>query len=160
MSSSVEIPPLTSEIAMTRNPVRQLSVFLHNQVGALLGLVKLMHEHETEVLGFAVQDSVELTLVRLVVTDPERAHDTLNQLGHSCAMKTIVVVELREGVHDLGHALAALLEAEINIHHTYPLLVRPGGKPLLALCVDDPEVGAEALNKGGFKVVSQDELSR
>ena len=71
-----------------------------------------------------------------------------------------MVVELREGVHDLGHALSALLTAEINIHHSYPLLVRPGGKPLLALYLDEPEVGAEALGKSGFKVLSQGDLSR
>ena len=71
-----------------------------------------------------------------------------------------MVVELREGVHDLGHALSALLTAEINIHHSYPLLARPSGKPVLALYVDDSEVGAESLSKAGFRVLSQGDLSR
>lgn len=160
MSSSIDIPPLTPEITQAQSPVRQISVFLHNQVGALLSLVKLLNDHQIEVLGFSVQDSVELTLVRLVATDPEGAHNTLMQHGHSCTSRTIVVVELKQGVHDLGHALAALLGAEINIHHTYPLLARTHGKPLLALYLDDPEVGAEALNKSGFVVLSQGDLSR
>jgi hypothetical protein len=103
---------------------------------------------------------VELTLVRLVVSAPEDAERVFAEQGLACAAKNIVVVELREGVHDLGNALGALLAAEINIHHSYPLLIRPGGKPLLALYLDDPEVGAESLGKCGFKVLAQGDLSR
>jgi hypothetical protein len=158
-SDTARIPPL-GEVARAKEPVRQLSVFLHNRVGALLSLVKLLNEHDIEVLGLSVQDSVELTLVRLIVTDPDTAKHVFEADGHSCASKPIVVVELKEGVHDLAHALSGLLAAEINIHHAYPLMVRPNGKPLLALYVDDYEIGGESLSKCGFKVLTQGELSR
>ena len=160
MSSAVDQPPVKPEITHARSPVRQISVFLYNRVGALLSIVKLLNEHDIEVLGLSVQDSVELTLVRLVVTDPDRAKTIFEADGHPCASKPIVVVELKEGVHDLGHALSGLLAAEINIHHSYPLMIRPNGKPLLALYTDDYEVGGESLTKCGFKVLSQEELSR
>lgn len=160
MSSSLDVPPFAAETTPARSPARQLSVFLHNRVGALLHLVKLLNEHQIEVLGLSVQDSVDLTLVRLIVTDPQRAEDVFTEAGHSCASRAIVVVELKQGVHDLGHALSGLLAAEINIHHAYPLMVRPSGKPLIALHVDDPEIGGESLSKCGFKVLSQDELTR
>ena len=65
-STDITIPPLTGETTQAKGPVRQLSVFLHNRVGALLSLVKKLNEHAIEVLGLSVQDSVELTLVRLV----------------------------------------------------------------------------------------------
>jgi hypothetical protein len=160
-SSDIELPPLAAETTRAKEPVRQLSVFLHNRVGALLSLVKLLNEHDIEVLGLSVQDSVELTLVRLVVTDPDSAKAVFEADGHSCASKPIVVVELKEGVHDLAHALTGLLAAEINIHNAYPLMVRPtSGRPLLALYVDDYETGGESLSKSGFKVLTQGELSR
>lgn len=160
MPAGTRRPPENPATTQAKQPVRQLAVFLHNRVGALLGLVKLLNDHQIEVLGLSLQDSVELTLVRLVVTDSEQAEKIFAEQGWSSASRVIVVVELREGVHDLGHALSALLTAEINIHHSYPLLVRPAGKPLLALCLDEAEVGAEALGKSGFRVLSQGDLSR
>lgn len=160
MPSNPKPPARTPPTAQAGSPVRQLAVFLHNRVGALLGLVKLLNEHRIEVLGFSVQDSVELTLVRLVVSDPGTAEAVFAEQGLSCVSRPIVVVELREGVHDLGHALGALLAAEINIQHSYPLLVHPGGRPLLALCLDEVDVGAESLGKSGFRVLSQGDLSR
>jgi hypothetical protein len=155
-----EISSHTPATTQAASPVKQLTVFLHNRVGALLGLVKLLHDNKVEVLGFSVQDAVEMTLVRLVVTDPDSAEQVLLQHGHSCATRVIVVVELKEGAHDLGYALNALLTAEINIHHSYPLMTRPGGLPLLALYLDDPEIGGESLSKSGYKVLSQGDLSR
>lgn len=159
VSSSEIIPPLAST-TNARSPVRQISVFLHNQVGALLALVKLLNENDIEVLGLSLQDSIDLTLVRLVVTDPESAKDLLDEHGYSCAIKSVVVVVLTDGAPDLGHALAALLTAEINIYHSYSLLVRHEGRPLLTLCVDDGDVAEEALRKSGFRVMAQGDLSR
>jgi hypothetical protein len=159
-SSDIELPPLTGETTRAKEPVRQLSVFLHNRVGALLSVVKLLNDHDIEVLGLSVQDNVELTMVRLVVTDPDQAKTVFEADGHSCVSRPIVVVEFKEGVHDLAQALSAVLAAEINIHHAFPLMVRPNGKPLLALYLDDYEIGGESLSKCGFKVLTQGELSR
>jgi hypothetical protein len=158
--SDIELPPIAGETTRAREPVRQLSVFLHNRVGALLSLVKLLNEHDIEVLGLSVQDSQELTLVRLIVTDPDGAKTVFESDGHSCASRPIVVVELKQGVHDLAHALSGLLAAEINIQYAYPLMVRPKSRPLLALHVDDYEIGEESLSKCGFKVLTQADLSR
>ncbi len=160
MSASVDIPPFSVETTPAKSPTKQLSVFLHNRVGALLSIVKLLNDNHIEVLGLSVQDSVDLTLVRTIVTDPQRAEEVFTEAGLHCASVPIVVVELKEGVHDLGHALSGLLAAEINIHHSYPLMVRPNGRPLLALHVDDTEVGGESLSKCGMKVLSQDDLTR
>jgi len=159
MSSKTSAAPPFS-ITNARSPVRQLSVFLHNQVGALLSLVKLLNDNDIEVLGLSLQDSVDLTLVRLIVSDPDGGKQLFDEQGHSCAIKSVVVVELSEGAPDLCSVLAALLAAEINIYHSYPLLVRRHEKPLLALCVDDGEVGEEALRKTGFTVLCQNDLSR
>ncbi len=60
----------------------------------------------------------------------------------------------------LEGALAALLEAEINIHYIYAFLVLPGGRPLLALNLEDHDVAAQALRQHHFRVLGQAELSR
>ncbi len=160
MSSFDFSEPETLETTSAMSPVSQLSVFLHNQVGALLSLVRLLEDNHLGVLGLSLQDSADLTLVRMLVSDPESALLILRAEGISCASKPVVVVELREGTEDLSRALAALLSAEINIHHTYPLLVRPKDRPLIALYLDDCETGMEALSRCGFKVLTQDDLSR
>lgn len=141
-------------------PVRQLSVFLHNRVGALMSLVKLLTEHRIEVLGFSLQDTTELALVRLVPSDPESAEMLFIEKGIPHIVFPVTVVELNETEKNLSHALSALLAAEINIDFSYPLFVRPSQRPLLVLHLDSPDIGTEVLAKAGFKVLMQEDLSR
>ncbi len=140
--------------------ITQLSVFLANRVGALMSLVRLLRDHAIEVLGLSVQDSTELTLVRLVVSDPEGAHATFIEKGIAHTTVDIVVVELAGEERDLNHCLAVLLAAEVNIRFLYALLSRPGRHPLLAVQCDDGEICADALLRAGFKVLMQEDLAR
>jgi hypothetical protein len=73
---------------------------------------------------------------------------------------TLTVVQLRPIVGTLTECLAALLTAELNIHFSYPLLVRPDDFPLLALNIEDPDLAASALHSAGFRVLMQEDLSR
>jgi len=140
--------------------VKQFSIFLKNKVGALLDVVKLLNDHNVEVLAVSVQDSADAAIVRLVVSDPDRVQDLFN--SHEVAFSTcdLVVVELKEGATQLGKLLTALLMAEVNIHGSYPLLTRPRGNAALALHVEDEECACAVLRSHGFRILSQMDISR
>jgi len=140
--------------------IRQLSVFLQNRVGSLMALIKLLHDHHIEVLGLSMQDTTEMTLVRLILSDPESAGMLFIEKGIPHTDCPIVVVELSEAGRRLTECLSTLLSAELNIEFCYPLLVRPGLHPLLALHCDDGEIAAKVLHHAGFRVLTQGDLSR
>ncbi len=50
--------------------------------------------------------------------------------------------------------------AEVNIIFSYPLLVRPRGRAVLVMHVDDSECSSSVLRGGGFKILAQTDLSR
>ncbi len=153
-------PHETSQATAKSRPIRQISVFLVNRVGALNALTKLLHDHAIEVLGLSMQDSTEMTLVRLVLSDPEGAGMLFIEKGIPHTDCTILVVELSESNRRLTECLSTLLAAELNIEFCYPLLVRPGLHPLLALHCDDVDMAADVLHRAGFRVLCQDDLSR
>lgn len=155
-NSLQETPAATAKSA----PIRQISVFLPNRVGSLMALIKLLQEHSIEVLGVSMQDTTEMTLVRLVLTDPEGAAMLFIEKGIPHTDCSIIVVELSESNLRLTECLSALLAAELNIEFCYPLLVRPGLFPLFALHCDDVDLGADVLAQAGFKVFCQGDLSR
>ena len=68
--------------------------------------------------------------------------------------------ELDEGAADLGRVLSSLLMAEVNLLFSYPLLVRPRGKSLLVLHVDDNECASTVMQGEGFNLLTQGDLSR
>ena len=140
--------------------IRQISVFLQNRVGSLMALVKLLQDHSIEVLGLSMQDSTEMTLVRLILSDPDTAGMMFIEKGIPHTDCSIVVVELKEDGHRLTECLSTLLAAELNVEFCYPLLVRPGLYPLMAFYVDDSDIARDVLHQGGFRLICQEDLSR
>ena len=141
-------------------PVVQLSVFLENRVGALLSIVRTINDCHVEVVGLSVVDSMDVTIVRLILTDPETVSTVFMEKGIPFSETRLTVVQLDQGAHGLSNCLTALLQGETNIHFSYPLLSRPNGKPALALCLEDNEFGTAVLRKSGFTLLSQADLSR
>jgi len=122
--------------------------------------VSLLNERLIEVLGLSVQDSFDVTVVRLVVSDAETAETLFMERGISYGVCDLVVVEMRDGPSELGLCLKRLLEAETDIHFSYPLMTQAMGCCALALRVDDTEFGISALQNCGFKVLFQNDLAR
>lgn len=143
----------------TADPVRQFNVFTENKVGRLADLVAAFGSHSIHVMSLTVLDTTDSAIIRCVVDDPESARELLLEQGFHFYENTVLAVELR-GEGDLRPALAALLEAEVNIHYLYTFLYRPEGRTALALSVDDPEVSTLALLNHGFRVLGQGDISR
>lgn len=143
------------------SPVLQFTVMLESRVGALNGVVKLIQECHAEVLGVKLAESSDVTLARIVVTDPDIVMQQFLERGIPHCMLEIVVVELKDGVSSLPGCLSVLLQAETNIHSCYSLLVRSDrDHPLVAFHLEDTEFAVSLLEKQGFKILCQEDLSR
>ena len=145
---------------ITGEAVRQLWVMLENRIGSLHSMIKLINDAGVHVLGFSVQDSFDVTILRLVLTDPDTVDAIFMERGISFTDSKIVVVQLDKGAGSLAGCLEALSSSENNIHISYPLLVRPGDYPILAISVDDPDFASFTLQNQGFKLLFQNDLSR
>ncbi len=140
--------------------VRQIVVFLENRAGALLSIVQLISDTNVIVLGLSVRDSIDSTVVRLIVSDPDLVEPLFIERGISFSTTDVLVVELPGGAEQLPHCLRALVNAETNIHFVYPILTRPNGIATMALCAEDNDFGRKVLNQAGYRVLMQEDLSR
>jgi len=140
--------------------VKQFSVFLLNRAGALLSVVRLLEDASVLVLGLSLQDSVDVTVARLIVSDPETVETIFIEKGIPFSLSDLLVVQLKEGARGLSQSLTAFLQAETNIHFAYPLLIQPGGFPAVALHLEDIEFGASVMEGKGFHILRQHDISR
>ena len=154
----VDLPETTSRVDGPL--VKQFSVFLPNKVGAMLDVVKLLNSHHTHIVAMSVSESTDSAIARIIVSDPERVQDLFKQNNIAFGVCEVVVVELREVATQLVKLLAALFMAEVNVHFTYSLLMRPRGQAALALHVDDNECAISVLTGEGFQLLSQSDISR
>jgi hypothetical protein len=138
--------------------VRQFNVFLENRVGALLDVVRRFETTDIRIVALTVVDLGDCAIVRIVLSDPERALEIFRQADIPVTESDLLVVQLPDGEQPLVHVCKALLSAEINIHYAYPILVGPLGSPALALHVDSHETAALTMDRLGFTLFTENDF--
>src|SRR3954453_16097653 len=93
--------------------VRQFNVFLENRLGALLDVVKRFETTEIPIVWLTVVDSADCAIIRIVLSDPERALEIFQQAKLPFTESDLLVVQLPEGPQPLLQICKALLVAEI-----------------------------------------------
>src|SRR5579872_3683816 len=130
--------------------IRQFTIFLENRVGQLLEVVRRFEGSRVRIVALSINDATECAFVRFLLSHPEQGREILERAGLALIESDLIGVELPVGGQALLQVCTALLQAEVNIVQAYPLLVRPHGRPAVALMVDNIEMGMETLDSKGF----------
>jgi hypothetical protein len=139
--------------------VRQFNVFVANRVGGLLQVVRRFETTDVRIVSLMVVDSADCAIIRLVLSDPERATEIFEQAKLPFIESDLLVVKLPEGSQPLLTICKALLAAEVSINYAYPLLVGPYGNAALALHVEDHETALATLTNQGFVLYTESDLT-
>lgn len=154
----MSIEPFETAEAAGVPTVRQQSIFVENRVGQLLRLTRLFDETDVRILALSIVYSVDCAICRIIVDDPDKAHELLVDNGFQVSETELLVVSLPHGKRALVGAWAALLGGEVNIHYTYPLLVHPSGKPAIVLHPDNLNDAARVLTERGYTLLDESDL--
>ncbi len=154
--ASTEIP-----ISRARDfpTIRQFTVFLENRVGQLLEVVRRFEGSKVRIVALSINDATECAFVRFLLSHPEQGREILERAGLAMIESDLIGVELPPGSQPLLRVCTALLQAEINIVQAYPLLVRPHGRPAVALMVDNIEMAMDTLHSKNFSLISERDLT-
>ena len=140
--------------------VRQYNVFLANRVGALLDLVRRFETTDVKLVALTVVETADCAIIRIVPSSSERAYEILKWAKIPFTESDLLVVKLPDNDQPLLTIFKALLEAEINIHYAYPLMigVGPMGSTAVAIHVEDHEAAVNTLNAQGFTLYTENDL--
>jgi hypothetical protein len=134
--------------------VRQLSVFIENRAGRITEAADLLAKAGLQIRGFAVADTAEFGILRLIVDDPDRAVAVLREDGFTVRETVVLCVELPDRPGGLAEVLHVVSDAGVNIEYVYSLI-----STYIALTVADPDRALELLEGQPVRLVSQEELA-
>ena len=151
---------MAAPISMSSNdPVKQFSVFAENRVGRLHDLTALFRDHNVHVIAMTVLDTTDSAIVRVIVDDPDMARELMVNNDFPYSEGEVLTVEITDE-SQLNGVLAALFEAEINVHYVYSFLKRPESRGALVIHAEDPEEATQALSLRGYRILTQSEIAR
>ena len=139
--------------------IRQYTVFLENRVGQLLEVVRRFDGSRVRIVALSIADATECAFVRFLLSHPEQGREILERAGLAIIESDLIGVQLPDGPQPLIRLFTALLQAEVNISQVSPLLIRPYGRPAVALMVDNIEMAQDTLAGKGYAMLSEDALA-
>jgi len=142
-----------------REPIRQFVIYAENKVGWLNEFIEMLRTEGIHVMAISVLDTTDSAVIRLVPNYPKETARLLKSRSISFMERNVLAVEI-DGEDSLQMITQALLHAEINIHYVYPFLYQPNNKPVLALAMEDEDIGEEALTKHRLRILMQDDFAR
>ena len=139
--------------------IRQFTVFLENRVGQLLEVVRRFEGSKVRIVALSINDATECSFVRFLLSHPEQGREILERAGLAMIESDLIGVELPDGAQPLLQVCTALLQAEVNIVQAYPLIIRPHGRPAVALMVDNIDMGQDTLAAKNFQMITEGDLT-
>jgi hypothetical protein len=138
--------------------LKQLSVFLENKPGALSAPCRALAEAGVNIQTFSLADTQQFGILRLVVDEPERAQQVLEQQGWVVKVNDVVALEVPDRPGGLAQMLEILERARINVEYVYAFTAKHQGQGLMLFRFNDPAAAVKALQANQINVVGSVEL--
>jgi hypothetical protein len=123
----------------------QLAVFLANRPGALARVCEALAKAEINIQALATSDTVDHTVVRMVVSDPTKALMLLGEAGVLALETEVLMIETASQPGVLAKIAERLAEVQVNIEYAYLAGGREVAKGLIVLRPSDVEKAKRAL---------------
>jgi hypothetical protein len=138
--------------------IRQFTVFLENRVGQLLEVIRRFEGTRVRIVALSINNATECAFVRFLLSHPEQGREILERAGLAIIESDLIGLELPDRANPLLEVCTALLQAEVNIIQAYPLMIRPHGRPAVALMVDNLDMALETLGNKKFTMITENDL--
>jgi hypothetical protein len=125
---------------------KQLAVFLDNRPGTLARVVDALAEAKINIYAISTSDTVDHSVVRLVVDDYRKAVHVFEQHGTLVVDDDVLMVEGINKPGELARIAHTLAKAKVNIEYCYSA-TPPGSKVCaMILRVSNPAKALKALS--------------
>lgn len=139
--------------------LRQLSLFLENQPGALSRPIGLLAKKKINLQTVCVADTQQFGILRLIVREWEQAKACLEKEGCVVRVTDVVAIEVADHPGGLAEILPVVEKAKVNVEYMYVAPSLRKDKCVLIFRFDDPDRAIEALRKAKISLVGPVELS-
>jgi hypothetical protein len=125
---------------------KQLAIFLDNRPGMLASVADTLAEAKINIFAIATSDTVDHSVIRLVVSDYRRALHVFEERGTLVVEDDVLMFEGSNKPGVMARIAHKLAEAKVNIEYCYSATPPKAKSGLLILRVSNPAKALKVLN--------------
>ena len=126
---------------------KQLAVFLDNRPGTLARVCEAFSEKGINIHALATSDTIDHSVVRMVVDDPQTAIWLLEENGAMVVEDEVLLIDNNNKPGGLAELARTLGRAEVNIEYLYCATAPKSRKGLLVVRVAEGNKALDVLKK-------------
>ena len=138
--------------------INQLSIFVENKAGTVAEITKSIASAGVSIRALSVADTQEFGILRLIVSDVEKAKDALHKNDCVVSITKVIGVEIPDVAGGLSSVLELMSENNINVEYLYAFITISGQHAYVVLRVEDNDKAAKILTDNGVKLVTQADI--
>ncbi len=138
--------------------INQLSIFVENKAGTVAKITKSIADAGVSIRALSVADTQEFGILRLIVSDVEKAKEALHENDCVVSITKVIGVEIPDVAGGLSSVLELMSENNINVEYLYAFITISGQHAYVVLRVEDNDKAAKILKENGVKLVSQADI--
>jgi hypothetical protein len=138
--------------------IHQLSVFLENKSGRITEVLEALGEENIRITALSMADTAEFGILRLIVSDPEKAKEVLKRHTFTVNVTDVISVMAPNEAKHYAKVLKILSDLDISVEYTYAFSV--GDKSIIILRCSNTEEAIRALKKHEMELLKASDLYR
>lgn len=116
---------------------KQISVFLENRTGRLNHLLEVLSDNKINIHAISIAETGEYGLVRLIVSDHDRAYAAIRQSGMMASDNDVMILDVSDTAGALYAATKLLADNDINVEYIYNATSPGNDRALVIVKVND-----------------------
>jgi len=133
--------------------VEQISVFLENRTGRLAEITRVLGDAGVNIRALSLADTSDFGILRLIVSDNEKATEALKEHGFTVGKTSVVAVEVKDRPGGLNRILEILSKEDVNVEYMYAFVQHSGANALMIFRFDDIDAAVKLLIDNDIKIL-------
>lgn len=134
--------------------IKQLTIFVENKSGRVADILAALGKADIDIRALSIADTSDYGLMRMIVSDPEKAKNTLIAIGVVVRITDVIAVPIDNCPGGLSRITEHLKTADIAIEYLYAFVGRKDGGAVVVMKTDKPEKTLSVLEQNKVRTLS------
>ena len=140
--------------------INQLSIFVENKAGTVAEITKSIASAGVSIRALSVADTQEFGILRLIVSDVEKAKEALSKNDCVVTITKVIGVQIPDVPGGLSEVLGLMSESNINVEYLYAFITVSGKHAYVVLRVQDNAKAESVLEQAGYHIITEADVHK
>ncbi|MBS3754583.1 MAG: ACT domain-containing protein [Desulfobacterales bacterium] len=133
--------------------IPQISVFMENRSGRLARITTALGNAGVNIRAMSLADTSDFGILRLIVSDMEKAASVLKEHGFLVRTAEVVAVAIPDVPGALGNLLTIMEHADLNVEYMYAFVEKSRDHAILIFRFDDLDKAIDMMLENDINVL-------